>query len=989
MARLIRPVGDAAAGAATYVVVQAFTEREALTACRNGSGNLELISWTAEPGTFAIGRGADSGSQAGEVAEVTLAIVGRRAVTAVRDGSDNLLLIPWDIPPGLASVDRIAPGISAGEASQIALVAVNDSTLVTALRAGDGHLLLISWRLESDGLIARLHDSGHAAGEIGQLPPQGNQPVYQPPIAMCRIDDENVVTAIRSGAGNLLLIGWGIAADGTITRWASDTGHQAGEVRETTMMPITTGDGRTGVLTAVEDGSGDLLLIAWRVSAADGTIERMADSGGEAGSASCLAISSTPMPSGPPAFLATMRRGTGQLELIAFELIDDGIGPPAINRTGDFTNQAHPNVGGSSLAALEPGRILAALQSGGRLKLTVYSVSPTRATLIRAIAEAGAGAAALVAVEAFSESEVLTACRNGSGNLELIGWNTEAGAFAIARGADSGTQAGEVGEVTLALLGRRAVTAVRDGSGNLLLIPWDVPPGLAAIERINVGAHAGEASQIALVALGNDMLVTALRAGNGNLLLISWRVEDDGSIVRLHDSGDAAGEIGQIRGPNNEPVYQPPVALCRIAAGNVITALRDGDGGLLLIGWSVADDGRFDRWPGDSGNQAGEVFEIAITPFAVGDFATDVVTAVRDGSGDLLLIAWRVSAEAGTIERIADSGDEAGAARCIAITTVPMAVGRPVLFAAMRRGGDNLELIAFELVDDDLGTPVISRTGDDTNRADTIVGATAITALDTGRALVALQLDGALQLTTYSITDASNRLAPADILQIRFDNPVLPDVGDGSWASNGIGQYPLSSGMEWVQAMAHDDEYDNAELVGASGWAIGPNDSGADVPFDHPFGFDWEFHVALDDAFTALLSPANTSDDRIAAAEALGLPATRGLLGLEWDKGLLPQSFRAQVNHGDRTAVFGRWILDTGHDVGDRYRTEIHPPLLVATASVQPDAIGVESTRVLFMSRPFLPGQRFTVDVGDAYSDSAEDDGHVHGPLGERDREGH
>jgi hypothetical protein len=602
-------------------------------------------------------------------------------------------------------------------------------------------------------------------------------------------------------------------------------------------------------------------------------------------------------------------------------------------------------------------------------------VSPTRATLIRSIAEAGAGAASLGAVEAFGGGEALTACRNGSGNLELIGWNTEAGTFAIQRGADSGSQAGEVAEVTLALIGRRAITAVRDGSDNLLLIPWDVPPGLATIERSNPGVGAGEASQIALVALNGTTLVSALRAGNGNLLLISWRLEDDGQIVRLHDSGGAAGEIGQIIGQGNQPVYQPPVALCRIDDGNVITAVRNGDGNLLLIGWSIAADGQFQRWPGDSGNQAGDVFEISIAPFAVGDFATDVLTAVRDGSGDLLLIAWRVSAEAGTIERIADSGDEAGAASSLAISTIPMSVGLPVILVTLRRGSGNLELIAFELFDDGLGTPVISRTGDDTNRADTIVGANALVALATGRALTALQLDGTLQLATYEISDASQRLAPADILEIHYDSPVFPDSGDGSWASNEIGKFPLSSGMEWVQTMAHEDEYDDAELVGASGWAIGPNDSGADVPFDHPFGFDWEFHVALDDAYSALLSPASANDDRIPAAEALGLPVTRGLLGLEWDKGLLPQSFRAQVNHGDRAAVFGRWILDTGHDFGDHYRTEIHPPLLVATASIQPDAAGVAATRVLFMSRPFLPGQTYTVDVADAYSDAAADDG--------------
>jgi hypothetical protein len=100
-----------------------------------------------------------------------------------------------------------------------------------------------------------------------------------------------------------------------------------------------------------------------------------------------------------------------------------------------------------------------------------------------------------------------------------------------------------------------------------------------------------------------------------------------------------------------------------------------------------------------------------------------------------------------------------------------------------------------------------------------------------------------------------------------------------------------------------------------------------------------------------------------------------GLLGVEWDKGLLPRSYRDQVQPGDRVAIFGRWILDQGHDVDGSYRTEIHPPLLVANASLQKDGNGAQSTRVVFMSRPYLPGQRYTVDPKDAYKDGADDDG--------------
>jgi hypothetical protein len=77
-----------------------------------------------------------------------------------------------------------------------------------------------------------------------------------------------------------------------------------------------------------------------------------------------------------------------------------------------------------------------------------------------------------VAVAAFGDGEVMTACRDGSGDLLLIGWLTPPAEFTITRAADSAGQPGEISEVALAVLGRRAVTAVLDGSGNLLMLSW-------------------------------------------------------------------------------------------------------------------------------------------------------------------------------------------------------------------------------------------------------------------------------------------------------------------------------------------------------------------------------------------------------------------------------------------------------------------------------------------------------------------------------------
>ena len=163
---------------------------------------------------------------------------------------------------------------------------------------------------------------------------------------------------------------------------------------------------------------------------------------------------------------------------------------------------------------------------------------------------------------------------------------------------------------------------------------------------------------------------------------------------------------------------------------------------------------------------------------------------------------------------------------------------------------------------------------------------------------------------------------------------------------------------------------------------INPSESQADVPFDHPFGFDWEFELALDNktGYASLLSPANETsedgggDNPVPDAIA-GLIVPNGLLGVEWDKGLLPQSFRSNVNHGDRVAIFGRWILDEGHDVDGNYRTEIHPPLLMATGSVQQAGRGPQFTRVLFMSRSYLVGQTYCLDPKNAYKDGVDDDG--------------
>lgn len=206
-------------------------------------------------------------------------------------------------------------------------------------------------------------------------------------------------------------------------------------------------------------------------------------------------------------------------------------------------------------------------------------------------------------------------------------------------------------------------------------------------------------------------------------------------------------------------------------------------------------------------------------------------------------------------------------------------------------------------------------------------------------------------------------------------------------------------GSEWIQPLNPHVEYDD-EIVGATGWAVHPRLVDGDVPFNHPFQnsidgtpFDYEFGLALDrptsnpSHFDFLLSLGNKApsthpdptdervkDEKFATDLKLNFPL--GLLGVEMDGANIPRGFIDNVRGGNRMAVFGRWIVDTGHGLATQsgatvQRTEIHPPLLMAAAS-NPTA---DTTRALFTSRPFLVADTFTTDQNSIYDDTAGNDG--------------
>ncbi len=115
----------------------------------------------------------------------------------------------------------------------------------------------------------------------------------------------------------------------------------------------------------------------------------------------------------------------------------------------------------------------------------------------------------------------------------------------------------------------------------------------------------------------------------------------------------------------------------------IVTAMRDGSNDLRLIAWDADVDGNLIR---RGTGTAGTISQIALAAASAGR----VVAAMRDGSNDLRLIAWDVDTNGNLTRR---GTATAGSISQIAIA----AVSATRVIAAMRDGSNDLRLIAWDV----------------------------------------------------------------------------------------------------------------------------------------------------------------------------------------------------------------------------------------------------------------------------------------------------
>jgi hypothetical protein len=147
---------------------------------------------------------------------------------------------------------------------------------------------------------------------------------------------------------------------------------------------------------------------------------------------------------------------------------------------------------------------------------------------------------------------------------------------------------------------------------------------------------------------------------------------------------------------------------------------------------------------------------------------------------------------------------------------------------------------------------------------------------------------------------------------ITLDNPALARVQD-----------------QWGDVVPGKSVYMTGTVTDVQGGVGTDLRGGADFLLTHPFGTDFTFETVLDKPFKELAMTVG----------ALPLtPIPPGQLHTELEKGVIPHLDQTTYLpgflpvEGDQVALFGRWIVDCGHN---DFHTEMHPPSLVSVAEMQ------------------------------------------------------
>lgn len=348
-------------------------------------------------------RKGDSGSQAGAIKGNATVEVAGKVVTAVKTSSNKLKLISWRKNSN-GSFTRLGDsGNQAGTVGKIAATSFfGGNKLATAVMTSSGSLRIITWRVNTNGSITRLGDSGNQAGAVTSL-------------SVAAMSNDLLVTAVRDSGGNVKMIAWSVNANGSLTRRGEHKAAKGTYVRLTRLDALS---GNVQAVCAFKNSSGKLTLASYKVYP-NGAIKLLKY--GNAGTVKDLAIDAIR----GTHVMTAVKTSNNTLKMIAWQV--SGYGD--FYRRGDASAGAIGGLAVNTVSSSNSGAYIstAVSTSSGKLKVIMWRTNGNASSVTR-IGDSGnaAGTASMIRIVGTSHHNMTTAVRTGSGTLKLIKWDFNA-----------------------------------------------------------------------------------------------------------------------------------------------------------------------------------------------------------------------------------------------------------------------------------------------------------------------------------------------------------------------------------------------------------------------------------------------------------------------------------------------------------------------------------------------------------------------------------
>src|SRR5579871_3103448 len=284
--------------------------------------------------------------------------------------------------------------------------------------------------------------------------------------------------------------------------------------------------------------------------------------------------------------------------------------------------------------------------------LCLTAAKPASAASLTAIYTGSAGAVSQVAAT-FSTSNpgaqnqyFYTSVINGSGNLEIIGWQ------------DTGSALIRLNTVTVGAASKVASTWIYDsnstnylgtalvnGSGKLEVILWYVNAD-GSLTRKGSYVSSQTVTDVAAAAPRNtdSIFATASRTTGGKLAVNVWCVDTSGDITAC--GSVTAGTVSQVSVAFDQQDYE------------FLTAVANSNGDLEVIAWEWLAPSSILR---EGSATAGSVLQVSAANFA---YQRDILTAVVTSGAKLEVIEWSVGSS-GAVTRLGSKTGEAAEAVAI------------------------------------------------------------------------------------------------------------------------------------------------------------------------------------------------------------------------------------------------------------------------------------------------------------------------------------